>query len=149
MGCVRLSSRDPRCYHSRLPCAPCCWELPLWSRVPGAAAVLCSWQPQPGGRNTDELRAGSVLSSRYVCLGCLCYGNAGFGEKRGVDRWVIMPSATLTGLSEPPASSNSIPALPPHLQIFCFSNINTNFPVANSKPLSCCLPCAHPNVQKS
>lgn len=61
---------------------------------------------------------------------------------------LITPSATLTGLSKPLASSHSTLALPPHKWVFCFSDISTDFPVANSKPLVCHLPCAHPNAQR-
>lgn len=144
MGSVRPSSRDPRCYHPQLSPCP---SLP-WRRV-AEAAVLCSiatvvrWL-----RGLWRWWAETAISysSRYVCLWCPCYRD--FGGKREWTDGLIMPSATLTGLSEPLASSNNALALPPHKWVFCFSDISTDFPVANSQPLACHLPCAHPNAQR-
>lgn len=151
MGSARLSSHDPRCYHPQCSSALCCCELLPWSRVTEAAVILSIAAAVGWLCGLKHWWAESTISAEQqvlLTLMPLLQEHWLWREKEGWTDGVIMPSATLAGLPEPPASSNSISALYPHKWIFCFSNTSTNFPVANSKPLPCCLPCAHPNVQK-
>lgn len=124
-----------------------CPLLP-WSRMAEATMP----QSVTGGRVASQLaalmRCDYHLDKQQVGLPAMALlWSHWLWREEGTDG-VITPSATLTGLSEPLASSNSALAPPPHKPVFCLSGISTNFPAANAEPLVCFLPHAHPNVQK-
>lgn len=148
MGSVRLSNCDPRCYHPQLSSALCFWELLPPSRVTEAAVILSIEAAVGWLCGLKHCWAESAISAEQQTLIVFAMGTLTLERGEVWTDGVITPSATLTGPLEPLASSNSIPALPPCKLVFCFSNTSTKLPAAHSKPLPCCLLCAHPNVLK-
>lgn len=126
MGSVRHSSHDPRCDHTQLPLAA------LEQDGRSRHALLCNCGSRVASQLAALMSCSCHFSEQQVGLPAMAFlWRHWLWREEGTDG-VIMPLATLTSLSEPPASSNSALALSPHKWVFCLSGIGTNFPVANT-----------------